>query len=62
MFCGGAGHCKPYHWCALCKFSGCPACCGCTQCVREKHGHYSPEGAPVSHGGFPVSHDWADIP
>jgi hypothetical protein len=61
MFCDGEGDCGPC-WCMLCKYTGCPACCGCTECHNRSQGYYSPEENKVSHGGYPVTHDWADIP
>lgn len=60
MFCEGEG-CGPCCWCLMCKYAGCPACCGCTLCRARNQGYYSPGDAPVSHGGFPVTHDWAGI-
>jgi hypothetical protein len=59
MFCDGDGNCDP-HWCALCKIPGCPACCGCTECQRLSQGYYS--GGNTSHGGYPVTYEWSDIP
>lgn len=62
MFCDGAGGCAPFCWCSMCKIAGCPACCGCLDCHNRSQGSYSPEHARVSHGGYPLTHEWRDIP